>query len=240
VSDEEIKAVTLVPVADYTMKDLEQIQKFKDDGLLGLHAITDVDCERSMALYMDGKTYRQIASILKINKTVILFLSHKFKWFEMRRDYLDELHATMKDKITESKLQSQEFLLNLVSAYQKKISRNINNYLRTDNEEFTDRIDNKDIGTVLKIMELLHKLDHETMGMPGDKSLVGLNGLGEGVTITKTGSNSVEITPKSPFSSKLKEFAELKRAQEKETLDSLKKSHDIGVDNASNEKESES
>ncbi len=236
-SDKTENLPALLPVADFTMKDLQAIEKFKENGMLGLHTLKDTDCERCMGLYMDGKSYRQIAQVTKINKSVILFLAHKFSWFELRRDYLEELQATLKDKVMESKLQSQEFLLELVLAYQKKVSRNIHQYLRTDNEEFADRIDPKDISTVLKVMELLHKLSNENLGMPNDKALVGLNGLGEGMTITKTGANSVEITPKTPFSSKLKAFADLKREQEKENQPAPKQVHDIVQEQSPTEKE---
>lgn len=233
----EEKQVSVIPTGDFTMKDLETIEKFKENGLLGLHTLKDIDVERSMALYLDGKSYRQIASVLKIKKEVILFLANKFKWFELRRDYLDELHATMKDKIIDSKLQSQEFLLELVLAYQKKISRNIHQYLRTDNAEFADKVDVKDVNTLLKVMDVLHKLDVKDFGS-GDKSMVGLNGIGEGMTITKTGANSVEITPKtpSPFSSKLKAFADMKREQEKANQPPPK-THDIIVETQNKESE---
>lgn len=233
--------VALLPFADFTMKDLESIRKFKEDGMLGLAALTDVDVERMMNLYNDGKTYRQISQVLKKDKTVILFLAHKFGWFEFRQAYLQELQATLKDKVIESKLQSQEFLLDLIQAYQKKIGRNINQYLRSDDERFVDKIDPKDIGTILKVFELLHKINHEDLGNTKDKSLVGLNGLGEGVTITKTGANSVEITPKgpSPFSSKLRQFADLKREQERASQGIPKTTHDIIMDNPLTEKEEE-
>jgi hypothetical protein len=235
------KEVALMPHADFTIKDLETIEKFKENGLLGLHTLADTDVERMMNLYMDGKSYRQIAQLTQKGKAVILFLSHKFKWFELRKEYLDELQATLKDKVVESKLQSQEFLLHLVLAYQKKIGKNIDQYLRTDNADFADKVDTKDLNSLLKIMELLHRLNNENIGNPNnDKSLVGLNGLGDGVTITKTGTNAVEITPKeSPFSSKLKNFADLKRKQEKESQLPLKKSDDIIVESNLKEKEEE-
>jgi uncharacterized protein YnzC (UPF0291/DUF896 family) len=238
---EETKDLSLMPHADFTMKDLEMVEKFKENGMLGLHTLVDTDVERMMGLYMDGKSYRQIANLTKKNKAIILFLAHKFKWFELRREYLDELQATLKDKIMESKLQSQEFLLELVLAYQKKISKNVHQYLRTDNEEFADRVDQKDIGTVLKVMELLHRLNNENIGnLNNDKSLVGLNGLGEGMTITKVGNNSVEITPKvSEFSNKLKKFAELKREQERASQVPPKSPHDISIEQPLTEKKEE-
>lgn len=234
------KEVAILPQNDFTMKDLETIEKFKEAGMLGLHTLKDTDVERCMALYMDGKSYRQIAGVLKIKKDVILFLAHKFKWWELRKEYLDELQATLRDKVMESKLQSQEFLLELVLAYQKKISKNVHQYLRTDNQEFADRIDQKDITTICKVMELLHRLSAENFANPNDKSLVSLNGMGEGVNITRTGNNSVEITPKgpSPFGSKLKQFAELKREQERASQPTPKPTHDIIVETVT-EKEKE-
>lgn len=225
------KQIALIPYADFTIKDLEAIQKFKDDGMLGLHTLTDTDHERMMSLYLDGKSYRQLANLTKKSKNVILFLAHKFKWYELRKEYLDELHATLKDKVMESKLQSQDFLLELILAYQKKIGKNIHQYLRTDDEKFADKVDQKDVGTLLKVMEILHRLNSENLSSSNDKALVGLNGLGEGMTITKTGANTVEIMPKgsSSFSSKLKQFADMKRDEEKANL-TTKSNHDIIID----------
>jgi len=235
---EENKEVALMPFADFTIRDLEAIEKFKEDGMLGLHTLKETDCERAMALYLDGKTYRQIATTIQIQKPVILFLAHKFKWWELRKEYLDELQATMANKVLDSKLQTQEFLFDLILAYRKKIGKNLQKYLRTDDEQWMDKVDNKDMGTVFKCIELLHRMNAETFGSPnGDKSLVAFNGMvGEGVTITKTSNNSVEITPKSLFASKLKQFADMKREQEKE-VQVPKPSHDIVIEQTSTEKE---
>ena len=225
---EDNKQVVPITYADFTMKDLKAIEEFKDGGLLGLAQLSDVEVEKCMALYIDGKTYRQIASILKINKPTILYLADRFKWFELRQEYLEELSSTLPQKIVESKLQSQEFFLKLISAYQKKINKNIDKYLKTNDEQWHDNIDAKDLSAVVKITELLYKLSNESIGNPNDKSMVSLNGLSEGVTITKTGENSIEISPaKSQFSSKLKQFADLKRQQEKENQPEPKVSHDI-------------
>ena len=218
------KDLSLIPKTDFTMKDLELIEQFKENGMLGLHTLCDVDVERMMALYMDGKSYRQIADLLKKNKSVVLFLAHKFKWFELRTEYLDELHASLKGKVIEAKLRDQEFLLHLSLAYKKKIGKNIDQYLRTDNSEFYDQINRGDLGTLMKVMEMIHKLNTENLGER--QPLVGLSGMSEGVNITKTGPNSVEITPKqTPFASKLKQYADMQRELDKKESD--EKSNDI-------------
>ena len=235
----EENKLAVIPLSDFTMKDLEVIDKFKEKGLLGLHTLKDTDVERCMALYLDGKSYREIARVTQIKKDVILYLAHKFSWWEMRKEYLDELQETLKQKVTESKLQSQAFFLHLVLAYQKKIGKNVDKYLKTDDESWHDKIDGKDLSSLVKIVELLHKLNAETYGTPeGDKSLVAFNGMGEGVTITKTGANSVEITPKATqFQSKLKQFAELKRSQERASQEPPKPVHDIVIEETLTQKE---
>jgi hypothetical protein len=234
----DTKDLSVIQTSDFTMKDLEIIEEFKKDGMLGLHTLAPTDVERMMSLYMDGKSYRQISTLLKKNKSLVLFLAHKFKWFELRTEYLDELNATLKGKIIEAKLQDQEFLLHLSLAYKKKIGKNIDQYLRTDDSAFYDKIDNKDLGTLMKVMEMLHKLNSENLGEK--PPLVGLSGMSEGVTITKTGANSVDIMPKkSGFSSKLKQFAELKREQEKQQS-APEKSDDISKESDKPKKEEES
>lgn len=215
-----------LPASDFTMRDLERIEKFKEGGLVGLAKLTEVDIERCMALYMDGKTYRQVANITKLDHKTILYLAHRLKWYELRQDYLDELRTTLPQKVMESKLLSQEFFLHLELAYKKKIGSDVDKYLRTGNDEWFKAVDMDDVKTLMKITELVHKLNNESFGSPNDKSLVALNGLGEGVTLTKTSNNSVEITPKSPFSTKLKAFADLKRQQEKDSQP-VKEVHDI-------------
>lgn len=218
--------IPVMPINDLTIKDLEDIEKFKEDGMIGLAQFTDVDIERCMGLYLDGKSYRQIAQVTRKNRTTIMFLGHKFKWFELRDNYLEELRATMPTKVIESKLQSQEFLLHLTLAYQKKIGKNIDQYLRTDDEKMVDKIDSKDLSTLLKVIEMTHKLNSENLGS-SDKPLVGLNGMGEGVTITKTGENSVEITPKSPVANRIKQMADFKREQERLSKPIVQPAHDI-------------
>jgi hypothetical protein len=224
--------ISIIPKFDFTMKDMEMINKFKDDGMLGIASLDTTNVERSMALYLDGKTYRQIANVLKINKSIILFLAHKYSWYELREQYLEELKVTIPNKILEHKLQSQEFLLELSQAYRKKIAKNVHQYLRTDDPKYFEKNDAKDVTSWLKIEEMIYSTA-EHISRQSEKSMVGLNGLGEGMTITKTGANSIEITPKgpSPFGSKLKAFAELKREQERANAPEPKPAHDIVKEN---------
>ena len=169
-----------------------------------------------LEMYLSGKTYRQIATTMSIKKEIVLYMSYKFNWFELRQDYLVDLESSMRGRVLEAKIVNQDFLLQLQAMWQKKIGSKISKYLATDNEEFANEIDLKEVDKYLKTVELLQKLASEGKN-PADSTrpMVGVNA-GDGVTIVKTGENSIEITPKSKaIGDALKMFADSRREEEK-------------------------
>lgn len=203
------------PTTDLTDKDLAKIEAFKDAGLPGLYGVSQQQVERIMDLYFDGKPFMQISRILKIDKTLIMYMSQKFHWFQARREYHEELEASMRSRLVESKLVSQDFLLQLTGLYQKKISKQVTSFLATNDDSHAKAIDPKEVGQLLKLMEMLHKLGSDGSGSKA-VSPVSL-GLGDGVTIRKTSDNSVEITPKAAsVAETLRQFADAQRAADKQ------------------------
>jgi hypothetical protein len=205
------------PTHDFTLEDLEKIEKFKNGGMLQLANVTENDIKRMMDMYLSGRTYRQISRIMSSDKSMIMYLSQKLDWYGMRKTYIEELGLILRDKVPESKLQSQEFLLKLQSTFERKIGRKMDRYLRTDDESVANAIDLKEIDKYLKIVETINRLNSDKSF--GERPMVGLNP-GEGMTIQKIGENRIEITPTSGIQTRLKEFADLKRkATQKQSSD---------------------
>lgn len=202
------------PKTDLTSKDLEVVNEYMMAGMPGLMTIDDVKLARIMDMYLSGKTYRQIAMTMSVQKQVILYLSHKFNWFQLRQDYLEDLEANIRSRVLAAKIVNQDFLLQLQQMWQKKIGSKIDKYLATGNEDFANEIDLKEVDKYMKSIETMQKLNSEKI--PGQQApAVGLN-LGDGVTITKTGDNAVEITPKSKaIGDMLSQYANLRREEEK-------------------------
>jgi hypothetical protein len=221
------------PLHDFTPQDLEKIEKFKEEGMLGLAAINETDVTIMMDHYLSGRNYREIAKIMNKDKTLIMFLSQKLDWFALRREYIEELMIHNRDRVLEHKLSSQDFLLKLTYALEKKISRHVTRFLKTNSEEDAKKIDDKAIDKYLKVVEALHRLNGETK-LPGEKPpLVGITPTG-GMTITKTADNKIEITTRNENrNSRLKKFADMKRAEEKP------KSNDIEVESTPDGDESD-
>lgn len=205
------------PTHDFSPKDLERIEKFKEEGMPGLLTLDETKVARILDLYLSGKTYHQISRIMRVEKALVLYLSKKFNWFSTRQEYLFELESNIRSRVVEAKLTSQDFLLELTSVWQKKIGSKITKYLASGEDSHAEEIDLKEVDKYLKTIEMLHKLTSE--GSPkssgGQSPAIGLN-LGDGVTITKKSDNEVEITPKqAAIGDVLKKFADLRREEEK-------------------------
>lgn len=213
-SEENKPAILEEPQTDLSQKDLEVIQKYQEAGLPGIASIDGDKMARILDMYLSGKTYRQIATIMAVQKQVVLYLSYKFNWFELRKDYLVDLETSIRARVMEAKIVNQDFLLQLQAMFQKKIGTNITKYLATDNVDFANAIDLKEVDKYLKTVDMLHRLGSEKGSGGNNTPAVGLN-LGEGVTIVKKGDNEVEITPKNKaIGDALKQFADFRRVEE--------------------------
>lgn len=226
----DLTTVTVDPVTDMTPAELAKIQEFVDGGKLGIATVKDTELVRMMDLYLSGKSYSQISQIMRINKATILYLSHKFDWYPMRQEYLAELERTLATRLIEAKLSSKDFLLQLTHAWQKKIGRKVQAFLRTDDDAHASEIDLKEVDKYLKTVEMLHKLSLDPRPMSEKAPIIGLH-LGDGVTVKHIG-DKIDITPKqSTIKNKLKEYAEFRRAQSEETE---KSKSDIDKDDKQN------
>lgn len=200
---------------DFTDKDLAQINTYIEAGLPSIAQVDGEMLTRILDLYLSGKPYRQISTILNVNKSIILYLSHKYNWFQLRKEYLEDLEQTVRGRLMESKLVNQDFLLLLTQMWQKKIGDHIVKYLATGKVEHANAIDLKEVDKYLKTIEILHRLGGAGSGGGNSAPAVGLN-LGDGVTIEKKGDNTVEITPKGKaIGDALKAFADSRREEEK-------------------------
>lgn len=202
------------PASDLTPADLERVQQFADEGCPGLAKIDDNMLYRMTDMYLNGSTYQQIQTTLRLTRALVLYVSHTYGWYPARMEYIGELQSRMNFRIAESKLVNQDFLLLLTQAWQKKIGRNLRKYLETDDTSHTEEIDLKEVDKLLKTIEMIKDLNNEGKNSKGKTPLVGLN-LGEGVTVERSSDTTVTITPKEKVVGEmLKKHADNRRAEE--------------------------
>jgi hypothetical protein len=200
------------PITDMSEKELGRVTRYKNAGLPGIIDVNEDKLAKMMDLYLSGKTYSQISQITGIPKDIVLYLSQKMQWFEVKEEYLLELDERMKIRIIENKLMSQDHLLQLAQMYQKKIGHKITRYLSTGNEDIANGIDLKEVSAYLKILEALHKIGAAPVA-PGP--LIGIT-MPDGATMTRKSNNEIEITPKQKaIGDILKQHADMKRKEDK-------------------------
>lgn len=205
---------------DLSEKDLEKVAQFQGEGMPGLAKLTEADFHRMTELYMSGMTYWQISTTLNVPRVLIMHLSHTYAWYPARQEYLAELQEKIKGRVIDSKLASQDFLLLLIQAYQKKLGTKLKRYLSTDDPSHADQINLKEIDKLLKAVEIVQSLSSDGKTASGKTPAVGLN-LGDGVTIERSGDNKVTITPAidKHLGHMLKKFADQRRAEQNKTSD---------------------
>lgn len=221
------------PTTDITAPDLAKLQKYADEGLPGLATLKESDLQRILELYLSGKTYHQISRIMRLERPMILYLSHRFNWYPLRKEVLSEMENNIRGRVIEAKVASQDFLLQLTHAWQKKIGDKVEQYLRTGDVAHANAIDLKEVDKYLKTVEMLLKISDAkppSGGSSAEKApTVGLN-LGDGVTVKKVGDNEVEITPKAA-KSLVSQMADFRREQERLKASDIKKESTQGESN---------
>jgi hypothetical protein len=220
-------------LTDLDSSDLKKIEEFIQDGKPGLAAVTDSKIHQMVELYLGGKTYSQIASILGIKRPLITYLSQRSNWYIKKYEYLNELAQNIDPRMLQAKIVHKDFLLQLTQFFQKKIGNKISKYLQTDNEEFANEINLKEVDKYLKTLDTLEKMAAEAKS-GGRSPTVGLN-LGDGVTVKRKNENEIEITPKQKaFGDILKELADARREDEEKNKQRFSNRSDITEETTQN------
>lgn len=202
------------PATDLSPDDQEKVDQFIAEGCPGIEKIDEQTLYRMTDLYLGGSLYWQISHLISIPRAMVMYVSQKYGWYVAKREYLDDLQKSLATRVMDSKLVSQDFLITLTQAWQKKIMRNLQRYLATDDPSHTEEIDLKEVEKLLKTIEIIKDLNNEGKSSKGRTPAVGLN-IGDGVTVERSGDNKVTITPKEKaLGDVLQKLADDRRAAE--------------------------
>jgi hypothetical protein len=204
----------IMPTTDISDWEREKLQEWIEQGKPDVLTLTDDNLGRAMELYLSGKTYREISQICNVRKVIIMYMSDRYNWFAMKEEILNEMDKTQKARVEESKVRSTDFMLKMAHAFQKKMGKNVDKYLATDNEEYLNMIDKEQFSKLMKVLELLHRGDAPKS--PGSPA-VNINMNMGNANISKAADGSVDIssTKEKTVAAKLKEMADAKRAEER-------------------------
>jgi len=201
---------------DFDEKEVERINTYVKHGCMGLETIVKDETKMAslFSLYMAGKTYTEIATIGGAKKNIVLYLSAKMRWYEKRMEYLSDIEKNMTKKMTETRIESMNFITSLIGFHHKYYGDEINKYMATNDRTIIDGLDLKSLGQYFKSIEILEKIMNPTNVRTGGGSGATININAAGADI-KTDKDTIEITP-SNTGNILQALADMKKKADKE------------------------
>lgn len=203
---------------DFTEDDVQRINTFVSNGSMGLESVVKDEHKLNslFGLYMAGKTYEEISKISRVKKDIVLYLSAKMKWYEKRMEYLEDIQRQMTKKLTHTRIESLNFISDLINCHHKYYGDEINKYLQTNDRTIIDNLDLKALSQYFKSIEILEKILNPTnTNRIGTGTTININAAGSKIDANE---NSIEITP-SNTGDILKALANLKDKTKSEESD---------------------
>jgi hypothetical protein len=201
---------------DFTEDEAKKINTFVSGGAVGLESVVKDEHKVNslFGLYMAGKGYEEISKISRVKKDIVLYLSAKMKWYEKRMTYLEDIQRQMTQKLSHTRIESLNFITDLINCHHKYYGDEINKYLETNDRTIIENLDMKALGQYFKSIEILEKIINPTNINRGGTSgtTININAAGSKIDATN---DTIEITP-SNTGDILKALASIKDKKKKE------------------------
>ena len=194
-----------------------RVTEFRKRGMPGIAKLNESDIIQMMELYMVGKNYDEIAVMVRQKKDLIMFMSHKFDWCENRLQMLNTMNNAIVQKVSIAKLESANFLTNLLSMYHKYYNKKVDEYLLSGDDKVIENLRLKPMEKYFKAAELLVKLT--TSKDDDDKSKPIANFHIHGDAQISQGANGTVETTVQPSKKLVSAMSVWKREMEKKESD---------------------
>ena len=198
---------------DFSESETKELQAFAEAGFPSISKITESFVFKWFSLYMEDKTYSEIAEISKSEKIHILYMANKLNWYQKKIDYYKEVQSRITEKMTKTKVKSMDFLSSFVGCMNKVYGTKINKALMNNDLTEIETIDTKVMSLYFKSLESLEKLSTTPKQRDSSPS-VNIN-INSETTIKKVDENTLTMTPGKDYSEVLDEMLALQEELEK-------------------------
>jgi len=199
----------VIKASDMTLLNSQELENFISEGLPGIAKATETAIFEWFNLYLAGKTYDEIAKICNSNINHILYIANKFDWFNKKMSHYNGILTKLDQRVQASKLESAEFVLDVITFIHKKHGTKITDFIKTGNKELLKDIHLGELDKYFKSIEALSKLLAKPPEMPQLPNQPGVHIHVGDSKIERKEDGSIEITAKSS----IKDIADLKRSK---------------------------
>lgn len=203
---------------DFSDQEKKELETYTQNGCIGLDKIIydQAKIESMFSLYMSGKTYNEISRITRVKRDIVLYMAAKLRWYDKRTDYLEGVQKEVTKKLISTKIESVNFITDLITAQHKYYGAEIEKFLETGDRTIIDSLDLKQLSQYFKSLEVLEKLvNPSNVKTSGPTINVNSND-----TEVKVKGTTVEINPNTKTAGILKALADLKKEKEEEQEES--------------------
>lgn len=181
-------------ITDFTEEELNSLQNYKDNNLPGLSRIKESDVYQWFDLYMAGKTYSEISKMTNFKKDMILYVSERSNWHDVKMNYFSEISLSLLQKYREVKLNTANGLMDIASTLNKYFKGEFDKYLKSNNPSDIEKIDQKMLSQYLKIVETIDKIILENIDKKDNDKQPTINiHMGPNSKIKQTNNSTVDI-----------------------------------------------
>lgn len=160
---------------DLTLVHSEDLQKFIEAGLPGISKVTESSMFQWFNLYISGKNYNEIAEICNSELVHILYIANKFNWFEKKMSHYNNIMTKLDSRVQATRLESAEFIMDVITFIHKKHGAKITEFLRTNNQELLKGISLSELDKYFKSIDALSKVLVEPPKMPAIPNAPGVH-----------------------------------------------------------------
>jgi len=157
-SNDKIKDITPASEIDTDLNHEEDLalEKFIEKDMPGLTSVEDDKIGELFSMYMKGKSYAELASSLKVKKPIILFLSKQNDWYRKKMNYLTSIQDNIESKLLQTKIESLNFLTDIVGVYHKVMAEKIVEGL-AQGKKPAEFLDAKELTVYFRALEAIEK-----------------------------------------------------------------------------------
>lgn len=182
---------------DFQEDEVEKINTFVANGCIGLATLAadEFKINNMFSLYMQGRTYTEISKIAKVKKDLVLYMAAKLNWYEKRMEYINDIQIKMTGKLKNTRVESLNFIANLVQFMHKYYGDEFNQYLMTGDKTIIEELDLKMLNQYFKSIEVLEKLlNPSNVNRGGSNTTVNVNAP-DGAEVKQVNESTLQITP---------------------------------------------
>lgn len=200
---------------DFSEQEKTDLEAFASSGYPGIANIRESDIFSWFALYMEDRSYREIAKIANADFILVLYVAKKFDWFGKKNDYFNEVQSRIAERMVKNKLKAVDFLCSFSGCMHKLYGTKINKALMTNDLKILETFDPKIMSIYFKSLESLEKLTAAPKTKEGQSHSVNININGD-TTIKKVDDDTLVMTPGKDYEKMLEEMVEAQENLEKE------------------------